>query len=124
MRTSMGGAALLIGALTTGGCYKNTIATGLPSGGGSHEEVVPFFLWGLAGEETFNLNQLCPEGVSYIEERREAPEVVLACLTLGLYSPVRVTVTCSSGKAWLLEPVPERGYTLVHPATELAEVQR
>lgn len=122
MKLGTGGVLLLGSTLLSSGCYKNTMATSLKPGAAQHEEVVPFFLWGLAGEKTFDLNQLCPQGVSRIEERQEFPEVALNCITLGIYSPVRVTVTCASGKAWLLDPHPEGGYTLAHPATTLAEV--
>ena len=110
-------AVLLAGGLWLTSCYKNTITTDLPSNGVEHEEVVPFLLWGLAGEETFAVNKLCPEGVARIEERKEFTEALFYCVTCGIYSPVRVTVTCSSGAAWRLEPVPEKGHTLAIPVS-------
>lgn len=102
---------LLIGATT--GCYRNTIGTELPPSHVEHEEVVQFFLWGLVGEKSFDMNRLCPTGVSRIYERQEVPEVLFNCVTLGIYTPVRVTLTCADGKAWLLEPLPEQGLTMV-----------
>lgn len=103
-----------LAALTAlGGCYVNNITTGLPPGGGKHTEQVAFFLWGLAGDATFDVAQLCPQGVSKIHEEADAGDVVVGCITCGLYSPRTVTITCAGGGAWLMQEDVAAGGTWV-----------
>ena len=90
-------------ALSLSGCFVNNITTGLPAGGAKHEEHVAFFLWGLAGDASFDLAQLCPQGVSKIHEEAAVTDVLLGCVTCGLYSPRTVTITCAGGSAYLLQ---------------------
>ena len=100
--------------LTLGGCFRTTVETGLPPAAGQPvEEVAHFFLMGLIGEETFNLDALCPAGVSRIDEGTRAVDCVFGCASLGVYTPRTVRVTCANGAAFSLSPHPEQGVTSV-----------
>ena len=94
-------------------CYINNVETGKKSGGQSHTETVPFLLWGLVGEASFNVDDICPQGVSSIHEEMTPVDGVLNCITCGVYAPRTVTITCSSGSAFLLTPDPETGLVQV-----------
>lgn len=112
---------LLLSAATLGGCYVNNINTGLPPGGAKHTEQVSFFLWGLAGDASFDLAQLCPQGVSKIHEEQDVNDVVLSCVTCGLYSPRTVTITCAGGGAWLMQEDVSAGGTWITQLDEEAQ---
>jgi hypothetical protein len=105
---------LLATLLLVGGCYRNTIETGLPAANAMpYQETAQFFLWGLVGEETFDLKQICPTGVTRIEEEQSPIDFVFGCVTCGIYSPRTVTITCATGSAFLLQPEPDAGVTVV-----------
>jgi hypothetical protein len=107
--------------LLVGGCYRNTIETGLPAANAMpYQETAQFFLWGLVGEETFDLKQICPTGVTRIEEEMAPVDYLFSCVTCGIYSPRTVTITCASGSAFLLTPEPDAGVTLVSAENPLA----
>lgn len=99
--------------LSTAGCYKNTVSTGLPAGGEVHAYQAPFLLWGLAGDETIDTNKLCPQGVAKIEEYMGPKQAGLYCITCGIYSPIQVDITCSSGQAWSVRTSDDSGLALV-----------
>ncbi|MED5373131.1 MAG: hypothetical protein VX899_19085 [Myxococcota bacterium] len=97
-----------------GGCYKNTMSTGAPAGE-VHESQAKFFAWGLVGDNSYDLDALCPSGVSSIEESMEVTEALLTCVTCSLYTPIHVKVTCASGSAYLMESDPSTGLASVTP---------
>ena len=109
---TMAWAALLT---TATGCYKNTLQAGIP-GAGTQDETAQFFLWGLVGTEEFNLQQLCPTGVSGIQEEMSPGNWFVSCLTCGIYMPISVHIRCASGSAYYLLPDEEKDRTWVYPA--------
>lgn len=108
-----------LGALSMGtGCYKNTYTTGLPHGGGVYSQKASFFLFGLVGQHTVDIKQVCPDGVSWFQNRVDVVDGIIGCVTCGLYQPVTIEVRCSSGQAWLAVPDAEEGVTWFHPLDE------
>ncbi|MDP6934626.1 MAG: hypothetical protein QGG40_17010 [Myxococcota bacterium] len=105
---------LLVGLLGSTGCYKNTMKTGMPPGT-THDIKAQFFLWGLAGEMDVNLQEVCPNGVSQIEESVQVGDAILGCLTCGILSPVSIQVRCASGAAYHLIPDESQQGTWVVP---------
>ncbi|MFT5584554.1 MAG: hypothetical protein ACI9VR_002139 [Cognaticolwellia sp.] len=101
-------------------CYINNVETGKKGGGQTHTETVPFLLWGLVGEASFNVDAICPQGVSSIHEEATPVDSILGCVTCGVYSPRTVTITCASGSAFLLSPNPETG--LVQVTVDLGDL--
>ncbi len=92
-----------LAATLLGGCYKNTMSTGAPEGE-VHETTAKFYLWGLVGENSYDLDKLCPTGVSKIEEEMGPQNAIIACVTCSLVNPITVRVTCSGGSAYLVQP--------------------
>ncbi len=109
-------AFLLLPLLT--GCYINNVETGKTAGGKSHTETVPFLLWGLVGEASFNVDEICPRGVASIHEEMTPIDGVLNCVTCGIYAPRTVTITCAGGSAYLVTPDLESGLVQVDPLPE------
>ncbi|MFT5587275.1 MAG: hypothetical protein ACI9VR_004883 [Cognaticolwellia sp.] len=111
-------------AMTLVGCYKNTISTGLPGGGPVHEQEVQFLLWGLVGESTIDTKELCPSGVSRIEEYKGPRQLGMACVTCGVYAPIQVNITCTAGQSWRMQTNSVTGLSVVSLETEQLPVQR
>jgi hypothetical protein len=107
--------ASLAAAFLLSGCYKNTIQTGAQPGASSDHKA-KFYVYGLAGEANFNLDQICPSGVAKIEESAEFVDSLVGCLTCSIYTPITVKITCASGSAWNLTPDELSGRTLVSTA--------
>jgi hypothetical protein len=104
----MSGKTMIMGALVAmalSACSSHAIkySTGKPAGGPVHQETEAFFLWGLAGGNDIDLEQLCPTGVASIESRKGAGDAIMTWLTGGLYSPMSVEVQCASGSAHLID---------------------
>ena len=55
-----------------------------------------FFFWGLAGDADVNLGQLCPAGVSELEIKQNVGTWFATVLTLGIYAPQILSVTCAA----------------------------
>jgi hypothetical protein len=74
--------------------YKNPTVT---ASGETKSAKQSFFLYGLAGGSEVNLATLCPNGVAGIDSQKSVADQLLTALTLGLYSPMSVEVTCGAG---------------------------
>ncbi len=108
---------LALGALALwgSGCMKNTYVTTKPSGGGTYTQKASFFINGLIGEKTVDLNQVCPQGVSWFQNRKTIGDSVVGCLTCALYTPLTIEVRCAGGGAFLAVPDPGEGVTWFYP---------
>jgi len=74
--------------------------TNLPRGGALHDEKGHYFLWGLVGEKSVNLTQLCPQGVARWKNQQTFVDGLLGFITLGIYIPRTITVECTGGTAY------------------------
>lgn len=96
MRISPIGAALFASAMLMG-CYK---ASFIQPGAVAGEEVrtwTSFFLWGLVGDEELDVREFCPNGrVAKVQTGAGVGTTIVSCLTLGIYNPRRVIVTCDA----------------------------
>lgn len=97
--------------LLLSGCMKNTYMTGRSYGGGAYTQKAHFFLYGLIGEKTVDLNQVCPDGTAWFQNRRTFGDGLVSCITCSIYTPVTIEVRCASGAAWLAVPDPEENVT-------------
>ncbi len=114
--------AALLAAAAAGGCYKNTYTTGQPIGGATHTVKANFFIYGLIGETTVNVDALCPNGVAWFQNRMDVPDALLSCITCSLYTPLTIEVRCASGQAWLAVPDDEESMTWIFALDEEGEV--
>jgi len=95
--------AVLLGALLCG-CYTVRYTTGQNPGGSHHEEGANFFLWGLVGEKSVNLDTICPQGVARWKNQATFLDGFLSVITLGIYEPRTITVDCTGGAAYRQTP--------------------
>ncbi len=54
-----------------------------------------FFIGGLIGDPEVDVGDACPGGLSRIEVTHTAVNVIVAIITLGIYSPTTVEVWCA-----------------------------
>lgn len=90
-------AFLLVGTLILLGCYHATIETGLPA---SNETInkpwASCWIYGLVPPSTVAAASQCPHGVARVETVHSFLNQLVGALTLGIYTPMSIKVTCAS----------------------------
>jgi hypothetical protein len=83
------------------GCYHATIDTGLtPSTVVIDKSWASGWLWGLVPPSAIETASKCPKGVAKVETQLSFLNQLVEALTLGIYSPMAIKVTCAqSGHA-------------------------
>jgi hypothetical protein len=77
-------------------CYKATFQQPTTVAGERHDEWTSFFLWGLVGRERVDAREVCRnEAVAEVRTGSNAGTAVVSLLTLGIYMPRKVYVTCA-----------------------------
>ena len=95
MRTARSLLAALIACAALSGCFTVRYETRLPEGGPTKQEHAPFFLWGLAGHQDVDLDELCPGGAHAWKNGASTGDVLLSIVTLGIYAPRTIEVECA-----------------------------
>ena len=93
--------ALALAALGSSACYRATAETGRPAGTTVASQTVAFYFWGLTPEREVSVAAQCPRGVSRVETLATFGNGLVSFVTLGIYNPRTVLVTCASGSASL-----------------------
>lgn len=89
-------------------CYHATIETGTaPSPTVIEKGFASAWIYGLVPPATVSTTSQCPGGVSKVETQQSFVNGLVGLLTLGIYTPMSIKVTCAAGaKAALLLPAP------------------
>ena len=88
-------AALL---LLSAGCYHASIETGMKPGNDKIEkEWASGWAWGLVGPEPIEAKSTCGSGLSKVETEHSFLNGLVGVVTLGIYTPMHLTVTCAGG---------------------------
>src|SRR5690242_1545069 len=96
-------AAIAVAALAMSGCYTVSYQTNATPGGPRLEDHANYFFWGLVGDKTVNLAQMCPQGVARWYNQATFVDGLLSAITLGLYAPRTIVVECAGARAsWKL----------------------
>jgi Bor protein len=83
--------------LATSACFHQTIQSGLtPATTVIERPFVATWLWGLVPAEPIDTRQSCGSGVATVETQQSFMNGLVGALTLGIYSPQRVRITCAS----------------------------
>jgi hypothetical protein len=83
-------------ALALSGCYHQVVRTGASPGPTVIERPwTATFLFGLVPATTINTAEECPAGVAVVETEQTLPNGVVGALTLGIYTPQTVRITCA-----------------------------
>ncbi len=88
--------ALLVAVVVLSGCYHATIETGLPPGTQRLEKPwASSWVYGLVPPETVETSSRCPNGVGRVETQQSFLNGLVGALTLGIYTPMTIVVTCA-----------------------------
>jgi len=89
-------ASLLV--LSTAGCFHQVVNTGRTPGTTVVDKPwVSTWLWGLVAAQPIDARQACPSGVAVITTEQSFVNSLVGIVTLGIYTPQHVTVSCASG---------------------------
>lgn len=84
--------------LLSAGCYHASIESGMKPGNDKIEkEWASGFAWGLVGPEPIEAQSKCTSGLSKVETEHSFLNGLVGALTLGIYTPMHLTVTCAGG---------------------------
>jgi hypothetical protein len=90
---------LLLGLVVAGACYHTTIETGAaPTTQVVEKEWAASWIGGLVPPDPVETAAKCPNGVSKVETQLSFLNMVANVLTLGIYTPMTITVTCGTGR--------------------------
>jgi len=105
--------SLVVSALLLSACFHQIVQTGRTPGTTVVERPwTATWLWGLVPAEEISVVSQCPNGVATIETQQSFLNGLVGGLTLGIYTPQEVRVTCASGGASL----PGRHIDVAHDA--------
>lgn len=112
--------ALLCATLMSSACFHQAVQTGAPVGTTVVDKPwVNTFIFGLVAAPEIDVRQQCPSGVATIETEQSFLNGLVAAVTIGIYTPQHVRVTCTGRSASL--PPGAREITI--PATSAPNVR-
>ena len=89
-------------AVASSACYHAVIDTGRPAGTTAiHKPWAHGWIYGLVPPEPIETAAKCPNGVSKVETQLSFLNQLVSGLTLGIYTPMQIDITCASGSASL-----------------------
>ena len=93
-------ALLLIVSLSgmTGCGFTYHFKNGSTLPGEQHNEWASYFVFGLVGDNEINVKDFCPGEVHEITTGNNFVTWLLSAITLGIYTPRKVNITCSGGE--------------------------
>jgi len=95
-------AALL---LLSAGCYHASIESGMKPGNDKIEkDWASGWAWGLVGPEPIEAQSKCTSGLSRVETEHSFLNSLVGIVTLGIYTPMHLTVTCAGGPTAVAPP--------------------
>lgn len=100
MKRTACGFLLLAAATFLSGCYSTTFSYSNRAPGRLEEVNRTFLIRGLVNSnDPLRAYEVCPEGVASVEVVHTFVDSLLGCVTLQIYTPNTVRVTCQGGAA-------------------------
>ena len=91
--------ALALG-LAVSGCFHQIVQTGRTPGPTVVKKPwTATWLWGLVPATPLDVTQNCPGGIATVETKMTFMNGLVSALTIGIFTPRDVSVTCASGSA-------------------------
>jgi hypothetical protein len=88
----------LVSLLLLGGCYHASVETGAtPSTVVIDQSFASSWIYGLVPPKLVSTTSKCPSGVSKVETQHTFVNQLVGLLTLGIYTPMQIRVTCATG---------------------------
>jgi hypothetical protein len=79
------------------GCYHATVETGVtPSTVVIDKSFASAWIYGLVPPSTVSTAEKCPNGVAKVETQHTFLNQLVGALTLGIYTPMQIRVTCAA----------------------------
>lgn len=101
MRRKRWSSLALVVFLSTG-CFHQVVNTGNPAGATVvDKQFDPGWLWGLVPNTEIDVRKECPMGVAVVETETSFVNGLVSAVTLGIFTPQHVRVTCASRSASL-----------------------
>jgi hypothetical protein len=120
MRRKRWSSLALVAFLGTG-CFHQIVQTGQAAGPTViDKQWVPGWIFGLVAYDEVDVRKECPMGVATIETEQSFVNGLAALVTIGIYTPQHVRITCASRSASL--PAGMRELTIPVGATKEAEL--
>ena|SRR5687767_13028487 len=92
--------------IATAGCYHATVETGAtPSTEVIDKSFASAWIYGLVPPSTVSTAQKCPNGVAKVETEHSFVNQLVGILTLGIYTPMHIKVTCAVGGSASVDPI-------------------
>lgn len=89
---------LVAAVMLLSGCWHQVVATGLTAGSTKVDKMwTSTFIFGLVEAKPIDVREQCKSGVAFVESKFEVMNWLGAVITLGIWVPWHVTVTCASG---------------------------
>lgn len=86
--------------LAVSGCFHQVVQTGRTPGTTVVEKPwTATWLWGLVPASPIDVTTNCPGGIATVETKQSFMNGLVGVLTLGIFTPRDVKVTCASGTA-------------------------
>jgi hypothetical protein len=86
--------------MLTSACFHQVVQTGrCPGTTTVRKEWTATWLWGLVPATPIDVTRDCPSGIATVETQESFMNGLVSLLTIGIYTPRDVTVTCASGTA-------------------------
>lgn len=87
---------LFLAPVVLGACYHATVETGArPSSAMLEKRWASGWIFGLVAPKTVETQQKCPAGVSKVETQLSFVNMLVSALTLSIYTPMDIRVTCA-----------------------------
>jgi len=84
-------------ALLGSACFHQSVSSGLdPSSTVVDHQFVATWLWGIVPAPPIDVRQTCPTGVAKVETEQSFVNGLVGVVTLGIYSPQHLRVTCAA----------------------------
>jgi Bor protein len=81
-------------------CYHATVETGAtPSPVVIDKEFASSWIYGLVPPSTVSTAEKCPHGVAKVETQHTFVNQLVGILTLGIYTPMQIRVTCAAASS-------------------------
>ncbi|HEY1906389.1 MAG TPA: hypothetical protein VGG91_10115 [Myxococcaceae bacterium] len=98
--------------LCSTGCYHASVETGRAAGSQHIEKGwAPGFFYGAVGPGTIDGKAGCSHGVSKVETKHSFLNSLVGGLTLGLYTPMTIDVTCAASQTATVVTMAPAGQT-------------
>lgn len=99
--------ALAAVALLSSACFHAVIETGLPAGTQViNQPMTMSFVDGLVAPAPVNVASRCPNGVARVETQHSFVNGLIGAVTLGIVTPMTITVTCAASRTSLAPTTP------------------